>query len=757
MIYITFGLILISFIGYFNFLRSRLRISFGNAVFFLTCAFLLIMMLGGLLHIMKITAYLIFGGGFAFIAGGIINKIRNKTFSLQFVQSSGKLYFRSEYAFYSLVVLIGFEIFYNYRGELGAGDFWSAWYDHFYYLALNGKWSDIGYSNYASAYAMILNGGAYFFGTISGNYGTQMYVFSHYILNIGLLMPIFAMVNWRKAPWLEALIFAVIILLNGEIPKLSVTVIATISTVLCYRIVVSNNKLQFITAFISLLAGILFAYFILAQPMDFSSLALDSSLGCAVVGTVVCLALGYSIKWRRNRGLWLFILPLLVLPLIKPTGIIPAISLSALLTGLAICRLVRLRKQMTDYKKWISRIAVIILLAAAPWLSYKLWGVYVVQSKLKFQHQIPVTVLMDRAHKQFSAPIPDEVLENWRKKIRYMSTYHFLLDKPKSCFEKTTEKILLPYLFKYHLGDDLLPGKSLHKQQSHVLVIGALQLLFCLAATFFIKRKSSYLLLLLWATGAFSLYIPLQYYMTPMFTDIPGIFRYIWPYVAILWGLLFSAWNTAWQYIGRIKSEDNMSKKIWFASRIGLQIALTVCLCMVFFPILSSAELFNSKSTNFSQSSLPLGIMAIQSSSESTNIYLSDPWKEGLMSHFLIKRNLITNNKNLPILHLSKNKFLPEFTLFAGETTGRSPYKIPAGLPEGIYNVKVNRDLSVEPILIYNNPDALDLLNRKYSLSDTECWQNNSLNINIDGQFKNFPGNRLSRSQEWSTRTFPKN
>jgi len=758
MIYCGLILILISFCGYFSFLRSKLRISFGSTVFFATSAFLLIMMLGGILHIMKLVAYLILFGGLGLIISNVICKIRSKNSLQQVRKSLAGLYFRSEYAFYSLVILLGLELFYNYHCELGSGDFWTAWYDHFYYLAINGKWSDSGYKNYASAYAMILNGGAYFFGTILNNYGSQVYTFSHYMLGIGFLMPIFSTINWRKIPFVEALLIAVTIIFNDKISDWVVSINVAVSVSLLYRVAVASRKLQVVSNFISLLGGVLFGYFILFQPMAFGDLALDSCLGCAAVGTVICFVLSYSCIWQRKRGLWLFSLPLLVLPLIKPTGIIPAACLSVLLTVASVIRIIKFRRNLVEVRKYIEAIIVIILLAVAPLLAYKLWGGYAQANGLRFQHKIPLTSMFIQAKTQLKTQVPDTTLKTWQHKIREMSAHHFLLVEPKSSFEINTEKFILPYLLKWHLGYDFYPAKAIHPRRTHAVIIAIMQVCFCLGFLFLVKRKLNYLAVLLWSLTSFLLYFPLQYYVTPMFTDVPGLFRYIWPYVVFLWGVLFCSWDMAWQSIGKLKFRGAVWEKIRTFFSIGWQSALTIGLCVVFGAIFLSIKFSYHKLPTRHQRSLPLTLIAVQSSTSTANpVYLSDPWKEGVMRYFLIKRNLITPSKKLPVLHLPKSKTMSEFTLVVGENVGRSPYKIPSDLLPGIYHAEVRKNFSVSTKLIYNNPDALDLLNRKYSFVDPECWKNNVFSVDIDGQFKNIPDGNFGRSKEWSSRTFPAN
>lgn len=181
MVYFLATLIFLSFLGYLHFGRVKLRQPFCTTVFFGTSALLIFMFLVGILRIMTLGAYAVLLGGYFLIGFEIFKQIRSQKTFKQIADHLVKSYVRPEYIFCAVVFFGGLIYFTSYRTELGAGDVWAAWYDHYYYTALNGKWSDSGYRNYASAYCMIGNGFAYFIATILRDYGSQIYMYSHFL------------------------------------------------------------------------------------------------------------------------------------------------------------------------------------------------------------------------------------------------------------------------------------------------------------------------------------------------------------------------------------------------------------------------------------------------------------------------------------------------------------------------------------------------------------------------------------------------
>lgn len=82
-------------------------------------------------------------------------------------------------------------------------------------------------------------------------------------------------------------------------------------------------------------------------------------------------------------------------------------------------------------------------------------------------------------------------------------------------------------------------------------------------------------------------------------------------------------------------------------------------------------------------------------------------------------------------------------------------------LKPGIYRAHFNPDKTISTTLLYNNTDAVDLLNRIYKLSKPQSWKNNKIELDIDGGFKDSDfictseGNFSTKS--WRFRTVPAN
>ena len=168
--FLILALFCISCIGYFRFFQMTFRMTFSSAVFFSTCAALVLLMTAGIFRVILPIVCLVFSGGFLLILKDFFTLQQKRLHLHEHWLSRIKSYLRMEYVFWSAIVVFFYSYLILYRGDLGSPDIYSAWYNQFYYMILNNTWSDKNYINYASSYAMIGNS----FPIISQNCSTTM-------------------------------------------------------------------------------------------------------------------------------------------------------------------------------------------------------------------------------------------------------------------------------------------------------------------------------------------------------------------------------------------------------------------------------------------------------------------------------------------------------------------------------------------------------------------------------------------------------
>ena len=168
----------------------------------------------------------------------------------------------------------------------------------------------------------------------------------------------FSFVKWKQLPLLAALLISAGICSYGfsDSPVIRYFLLASILGFILHYFICKNKTAYLINSVIFLIAFVL-TYFMILQPFSgFEYYPIDSFLGSFVAGIFTCFAVHYTLRFTRVKKIWLFAMPLFVLPLIKPTGMIPAILLSLFIFGTVLFRLIKERKKNSRKQNWV-RIA----------------------------------------------------------------------------------------------------------------------------------------------------------------------------------------------------------------------------------------------------------------------------------------------------------------------------------------------------------------------------------------------------------------
>jgi len=726
-----FFLIHFSFLGYVNFFRRKFRIHWTNVVFFGACALALFMMLVGMLHLpMKIAVYAVFFGGILLDFLAVFRNEKTKV-ALPFLplKSFGKRFFvlwkkenwslpsksklftlflRPEYLFMATFVFGGFLALTRYKVELGLGDVWSAWYNQYYYIVTHGCWADSGYNNYASAYTMILNGVAYYFSAILHNYGTQTWCFAHYWFAIMCLMPIFTYIKWRRSLFPAVLLLGTGVLIyriyRENLPLLFYVAWSMVGIYWCIKICSEKNIRRQLVNSILLFLGMLLAFYLMALPMSLLTYPLDTNLGCIFAGSVFCFSQGLFFSRTLTRYNYFLLLPLMVLPLIKPTGMIPAILLNLAIIPWEIGKFCKNFSQIRQHQKTLRSIFSILVILVAPVVSYKVWNYYAKYQGLVYQHKIPVGEMLSQAKKQIESGCSEKELSSWHKRIQTMSriTPNLLPQKEKSWIEKQMELRCKEY-FTQHPAldfDQTLAEPSVWT--SHVGIISFLVLIISIFILSFISSKIAYSYLICWGIISYFIFVFNQYYFAPMFTDIPGLFRYFYPIYAVVLAICFCGVFHLF-----------MNRKIFCGIFITVISALSIApqfLCKIADPF----ENYN----DLSQSETGYAMLAYLNADCAKTTHLANPWMEGCI---IYSHNFLSGKVNMP-LHLSQEIKNP-LMIIVGNSTRSSIWKYPEKTASGIYVAsgdQATHQLTLTPI--FSNYDAVALLNKTYHFSDPESW-----------------------------------
>ena len=716
--FLILALFCISCIGYFRFFQMTFRMTFSSAVFFSTCAALVLLMTAGIFRVILPIVCLVFSGGFLLILKDFFTLQQKRLHLHEHWLSRIKSYLRMEYVFWSAIVVFFYSYLIPYRGDLGSPDIYSAWYNQFYYMILNNTWSDNNYINYASSYAMIGNSFSYYIAKLFNDYGTQVYIFSYWVLFLNFTMPLFRFIKWRQVSclgilWVMSFFCYYYELFSLLVSSLIWIILGGAVIFLDFRSKTPVSRLK--NTGLLLLGMILFFFFAIYH---FSYYPMDAVMG-TLIGSIFLLYTVEICMYYKLRHVFWAALPLAVLPLIKPTGIIPAILLAFMLGITMLCRGIKtvkqqnLPRQQAFTRKRILVAGAVLAVVLMPLISYKLWGVYSAVSGFHFQHSVSPLQMVSGTIRQLKYGATEEEEKGYYERVDQMLYYGGwstrspgnLKSVPERCIDHVVGSVLA-------FGDldfdrDLLHGK-ISPRAPHVYTVTILLLLFIVAACCLLKQ---YRKVLIWtAAGSFFfglIIFFLQYYAVPMFTDIPGLFRYLWPGLVPLWicaalGVMLCI---------RIKPRTG-----------GILLGLFLyCFCALF--------IWKFISVDYSKGSTIGWVMIARDNSDRfDNVVFATTGNDFLINKFLeerlaypVKKNIYDGFTDIPPENLQGEILL---VVSADEWEPKNK-NLPPKVEKGIYRMRLAPDHSVVTCeRIFNDQNEIERLNRIYYFADPESFQN---------------------------------
>ena len=730
-IYLIFVLIHLSFIGYSNYFRRMLRIHWTNVFMFEACALALLMLISGMIHFMKQCAYILESVGLLLVFAQMFKK--GGRWRIPSWKETQQMLFRYEYSWLFFITLIPFIGLISFKTELGsAPDHWNAWYRQFFYLVSNNRWADAGYDNYASAYAMIVNGVSYYYALLFNNSSTQILYYGYYWLTIMMLMPLFRYVKWNNLPFYEILFFTFCLVCYRTVSekRLGDYLLLGISIfIVIMHIAFSEKRKEFLSNSIMYIMAIFLVLILFSMPVPILFYIPDTTLGCATVGVFFCIAWGVLyhhdiIKWR----IWFYVLPLAVLSLIKPTGVIPALLLSLFFV---LCIIGYSFKKYRSYlqKKRIGLIifcsVTLISIAFSPLITNGLWNMYVKHNNLNYQHTVSPAQLLSKATDQIKNGISSEEENNWKRRISRMS--YFGNSKGKSWIETKMDKFFFSLSKKHPLlnSDQTLSNYPL--KYSHVLVVSALLILYSFLVFCLVKKKVICLCLLVFVSLTYLVFVFNQYYITPMFTPIPGAFRYFYPAFALVLGVSFLG---------------GMIPYIEKKNTLGLVCSILLLFCLGNKTIVT---IEHSKGFDVTHSSVGYAVLAGLNSSSDTNLktFYGPDTRETQIFEYLIGRNILNKGRYSNILKtvpdiidspflvlvgpsfiFSQNKSIPRFIVPDSQNSFIQRPGIYIAYPQMVIKDDSSHESpsKIQLVEFFANNDAISLLNSVYYFSDLSSW-----------------------------------
>lgn len=705
----------ISFIGYINYFRRKFKIHWTNVIMFGACVLAIIMMAMGMLHFMKPAAYLICLGGL--ILAVYETFYINKNWSIPSFAVIQRTYLRPEYVFMLCASLGSFLVFTGYQVEMGQGDVWTAWYHQYIYIVKNGCWADSGYKNYASAYAMIINGLSSYFAFLLHNYGTQVWTWSHLWFCIMMLMPLFRTVKWKNTLQYEVMALSFFLLFYRLFSKKpsNLFLYCFFLTFLFFirQVLRSKKKLLFLSNSLVLFWGVVLSFYVISNPVSFFDYPMDSVLGVATIGVV------FSFFWKLlkfgtfNWYIFLYAIPLIVLSLIKPTGVIPALMISICFAfGVVYYVLKYFRSSNKKNKIIVMATLSLLVVVSAPLVTNSLWNAYASFHNLKYQHSVSAGQLISKAISQIRYGCNEEELEIWQKRLGSISIVQndVLFDhdnkEKKSFFEKNLETLFKNIFAEYPLLDFDKRFANPIRGKSHVAIVSFMLLLSSVACLFVCKKRSVVFYLICWTILTYFVFVVNQYYLGPMFTNIPGLFRYFYPAYTIILGLTFC--GLFWVF--------DKSKLIWgFLISFYLFFSLSA---HFYSSIVSSLDSYKDSS----QSWIGYIILAQRNADQENKIHFANPWGEGCASHSL---SLVFPEiaKHFMPWHLPRQINDKSFLEIVVSRMISSNWKYQAVNESGMYLAIPNNETNIINLSpFFCNKDALSLLNEMYYLSDLNSW-----------------------------------
>ena len=223
--------------------------------------------------------------------------------------------------------------------------------------------------------------------------------------------------------------------------------------------------------------------------------------------------------------------------------------------------------------------------------------------------------------------------------------YPNILKIEKGFFETGIEKILAGSLERWHLSHDrsVVEGK-IPLKSSHVIIYGFILLAMSIIILVFIPCRIRYGNLLLFAIVSYVLYLPIQYYITPMFTNIPGLFRYIWFYLVPMWCIVFlgiAVLLLSVEKHGLYRCESSFLSRSYIIIKVLVCIVLIGCSCNIFSPLFLSPRSAYAELASYSKSPVGWVILGMKNTGTQFFTYISDFKRDSNMSNFLRKRALM--------------------------------------------------------------------------------------------------------------------
>ena len=727
----------ISFIGYINFFRRKLKIHLTNVMMFGACTLAIIMMISGTLHIMRLVASLVCLGGLTLAFLELF--FTNNQWKIPPWEKIDSLILRKEYIFWGTISLFSFYYFlYNHDGN-GSPDVWRAWYDQFYYMAINGKWADYDYKNYASGYAMIINGVSFYFSSLLHDYSMIIWNWGQFWFSTMMLFPLFYLINWRSIK-LQGILLTAACLLYYKFNEpfesnLFSTLLALGFVLIIFGIIHAKSRKEAFCSTIVLLLSTNLFFYLLSCPFSFFVYPMDTVLGCATMGVFL------SLSWEMlsfngiNRHSPLLFIPLAVLTLVKPTGVIPAVLLSFIFFLRVVfyyCFHSFIFRKKRRVLLIVGTFSISIILT--PILTNTLWNIYIRLNGFQYQHSYAIDKIASEAFSQLKNGLSEK---EYNKLQRLQSRTSIIVPyrvKEKTSLENKIDS-LLTQAFSNHPYFDIDHSFSERtEKESHVMVMFALLLLTDLLCLILVKNKLFYLYLFL-STNISCIIIAInQFYLGPMFSkpSIPALFRYLYPGYVLALGLAF---------IGIFICLRN--------GRIIRGFTVSIFLFYSLYPHFLSHAPTGTRATELY--SAGQGVLVLDNEEIIKAAYHMGFGFDHNMFSFLMNRNLFSTphsydyRTNLP-KDLSDSTYKTPFLIAIGpQKINKNNWKYISYDGAGIYKATLNQESSkLDLTPFFCNKDAVLLLDEAYSFSDPTSWDYPPW---IEKQIVNLQGKRWSATK----------
>ena len=706
-------LVMLSSIGYFSWIRRVFRLSFTSSVFFATCAATILMFIFGLLYIMTLGAWLIFAGGFVPAILDVFS-LKKRRLRDDWYSRIKTHYWRNEYFFIIFIALSGLFFFLRYQGELGTADIWTAWYDQFYYMILNDSWSNAGYKSGDSAYCMIFNGFCYLIAKVLNNAGSKIYIYSYFLAVCGFAMPLMSWARWKIFPIVD--VFALLLLgiyyklnANVGVPVL-ITGLAFVLTKCLWR----SKNIKSRLAALQMSAICFLAMSVLVQyTIAFVQYPVDSLLGSSIFGTVICF-IAHKTRWKKyENNMWMWILPLLVITHIKPTGILFSLMLAVMICLWEMIRGLKYlfsqkRKKSVKPFEVIAKTCVVILIFVSPIAAYRGWNIYCGANGFVFKHKVRSGDVIRKGCIQIRDGINKDDFIRWQKKIEKISFYApscGVATVKKSYVEKNIDRVCSSFISKY----DLAVKNGKEYPVYFFFISTTILLIIIVVLTLSLCRRSGNVIIFcsFWALFVMVTVLFVQIYLTPMFTTVPVRFRYVWPGLVPLWAVAVASLMITIEH------------KLWR----GL---IAFCVFLYFFMPICGSRAENGFSQQVINRPSRLGhiLLAERNAGKEHDISFAGGMQDHAMYLFLVKRGLVPYREYRTGAWWPNFRFNNSSILLCDDSNPDNLLSFPEirELKSGLYYIEKTSGGKTNCRQIYYDQEAADLLNKIYSLEDSGSW-----------------------------------